>query len=37
MDYKLEHKPIGFGTDPVTNEENQGLTGTFFIPAYQRG
>lgn len=37
MDYKLEYKPIGFGTDPVTNEENQGLTGTFFIPAYQRG
>ena len=37
MDYKLEYKPVGFGTDPVTNEENQGLTGTFFIPAYQRG
>ena len=37
MDYKLEYKPVGFGTDPVTNEENHGLSGTFFIPAYQRG
>lgn len=37
MDYKLEYKPVGFGTDPATNEENQGITGTFFIPAYQRG
>lgn len=26
-----------FGQDPVSKEQNQGLTGTFFIPAYQRG
>lgn len=37
MNYKLKYKPVGFGTDPVTNEENEGLSGTFFIPAYQRG
>lgn len=37
MDYKLEYRPIGFGTDPETNEENQGISGTFFIPSYQRG
>ena len=37
MNYKLEYKPVGFGTDPETREENQGITGTFFIPAYQRG
>lgn len=37
MDYKLEYKPVGFGDDPKTGEPNQGLTGTFFIPAYQRG
>ena len=37
MDYKLEYKPVGFGDDPETGEPNQGLTGTFFIPAYQRG
>lgn len=37
MNYRLENRPIGFGTDPVTNEENQGITGKFFIPSYQRG
>lgn len=37
MSYRLENRPIGFGTDPVTNEKNQGLTGNFFIPSYQRG
>lgn len=37
MSYRLENRPIGFGTDPLTNEENQGITGEFFIPAYQRG
>ena len=37
MNYKLEYKPVGFGTDPDTNNENEGLSGTFFIPAYQRG
>ncbi len=37
MDYRLEYKPIGFGTDPRSKAANQGLTGTFFIPAYQRG
>ena len=37
MDYKLEYKPVGFGLDPISKEQNQGLTGTFFIPAYQRG
>ena len=37
MDYKLEYKPVGFGEDPESGEQNQGLTGTFFIPAYQRG
>ena len=37
MNYKLEYKPVGFGTDPDTKQQNQGLTGTFFIPAYQRG
>lgn len=37
MDYKLEYKPVGFGDDPESGKPNQGLTGTFFIPAYQRG
>ena len=37
MNYKLECKPVGFGTDPDTKQQSQGLTGTFFIPAYQRG
>ena len=37
MSYRLENRPIGFGTDPLTNEENQGITGELFIPAYQRG
>ncbi|MGB4335781.1 MAG: DUF262 domain-containing protein [Chromatiaceae bacterium] len=37
MASKLEYKPVGFGQDPVSKEQNQGLTGTFFIPAYQRG
>lgn len=37
MNYKLEYRPIGFGRNPDTDEENQGLKGTFFIPAYQRG
>ena len=37
MDYKLEYKPVGFGKDPVTDQTNQGLSGTFFVPAYQRG
>jgi len=37
MDYKLDYKPVGFGTNPHTPEPNQGLTGTFFIPRYQRG
>lgn len=37
MDYKLEYKPVGFGEDPESGEPNQGLTGTFVIPDYQRG
>lgn len=37
MSYRLLDRPVGFGTDPETNEENQGITGKFFIPAYQRG
>ena len=37
MDYKLEYKPVGSGRDPETGKTNQGLNGTFFIPAYQRG
>lgn len=37
MSYRLENRPIGFGIDPVTNEENQGLAGNFYISAYQRG
>lgn len=37
MSYRLENRPIGFGTDPVTNKENHGIDGKFFIPAYQRG
>ncbi len=37
MSYRLENRPIGFGTDPVTNEENQGIAENFVIPAYQRG
>ncbi|WP_313316103.1 DUF262 domain-containing protein [Pulveribacter sp.] len=37
MDYKLEYKPVGFGKDPLTGQNNQGLSGTFFVPAYQRG
>lgn len=37
MTYRLESRTIGFGTDPVTGEENQGINGKFFIPDYQRG
>lgn len=37
MSYRLENRPIGFGIDPVTNEDNKGIEGNFFIPAYQRG
>lgn len=37
MNYRLENRPIGFGIDPVTNQENKGIEGNFFIPAYQRG
>lgn len=37
MNYRLENRPIGFGTDPVTHQVNNGINGNFFIPAYQRG
>ncbi|WP_374479434.1 DUF262 domain-containing protein [Zoogloea sp.] len=37
MNCKLEYKTIGFGYDPATGEETQGIKGHFFIPAYQRG
>lgn len=37
MNYKLEYKPVGFGPDPDTGKQNQGLSGVFFIPDYQRG
>lgn len=37
MAYKLKHQTIGFSTDPETNEERPGISGQFFIPAYQRG
>lgn len=37
MSYRLEHKTIGFSTDPETNEERPGISGKFFIPSYQRG
>jgi hypothetical protein len=37
MTYQLKHKTIGFGVDPETGKETQGVEGKFFIPAYQRG
>ena len=37
MNYILEYRPVGFGPDPDTGKENQGLKGVFYIPAYQRG
>lgn len=37
MSYKLEHKTIGFGVDPVSYLPTQGIKGVFFIPSYQRG
>lgn len=37
MNYTLEYKTIGFGFDPNTGKENTGISGHFFIPAYQRG
>lgn len=37
MNYKLEHKTIGFGIDPSTRQPTQGIEGVFFIPSYQRG
>ena len=37
MNYLLEYRPVGFGPDPDTGKENQGLKGIFHIPAYQRG
>lgn len=37
MNYQLEYKPIGFSTDPDTDQEIRGIEGTLFIPAYQRG
>jgi hypothetical protein len=37
MNYKLEHKTIGFGIDPSTRQPTRGIEGVFFIPSYQRG
>jgi hypothetical protein len=37
MSYKLEHKTISFGIDPVSRLPTQGIEGVFFIPSYQRG
>ncbi|MFZ3139991.1 DUF262 domain-containing protein [Polaromonas sp.] len=37
MNYKLEHKTIGFGIDPSTRQPTRGIEGGFFIPSYQRG
>lgn len=37
MSYKLEHKTIGFGVDPISYMPTQGIKGEFFIPSYQRG
>ena len=37
MSYKLEHKTIGFGIDPVSRLPTKGIEGVFFIPSYQRG
>lgn len=37
MNYKLEHKTIGFGIDPKTHQPTCGLKGVFVIPSYQRG
>lgn len=37
MAYKLKHQTIGFSADPETNKERPGISGKFFIPAYQRG
>jgi hypothetical protein len=37
MSYQLINRPIGFGSDPVTGEENIGISGNFVIEAYQRG
>ncbi|WP_051603195.1 DUF262 domain-containing protein [Simplicispira psychrophila] len=37
MDYKLEHRTIGFGIDSVSRRPTTGIEGVFFIPAYQRG
>lgn len=37
MNYKLEHKTIGFGFDPSTRKPTRGIEGTFLIPSYQRG
>ena len=37
MGYTLEHKIVGFGIDPETNEERPGISGNFWIPSYQRG
>lgn len=37
VDCKLEYKTIGFGIDPTTNKDTQGIKGHFYIAAYQRG
>lgn len=37
MNYRLEHKTIGFGIDPRTRLPTKGIEGVFFIPSYQRG
>lgn len=37
MNYKLEHKTIGFGIDPSTRQPTRGIEGVFHIPSYQRG
>lgn len=37
MNYKLEHRTIGFGIDPTTRRPTKGLAGVFLIPSYQRG
>ncbi len=37
MNYKPEHKTIGFGIDPSTRQPTRGIEGVFFIPSYQRG
>ena len=37
MSYKLEHKTIGFGIDPISRLPSKGIEGVFSYPPISEG